>query len=119
MSPTTLRFRHNAALTVAAVVVMLSLISVLTWAPILLVLEVIPLAVALWSWRAGTDVTADGLTVRAVLGRRHLPWTDVSGLVTDDHGRVSAQLTSGRAVRLPAVSRADLPKLTAVAEPVS
>lgn len=119
MSPTTLRFRHSSALTVAAVVVMLVLISVLTWAPILLVLEVIPLAVALWSWRAGTDVTADGLTVRAVLGQRHVPWTGVAGLVTDDRDRVSAMLTSGGSVRLPAVSRADLPKLTEAAEPAT
>jgi hypothetical protein len=121
MAPTMLRFRHNAALTVASVVVMLALISVLTYAPSLLVLEVIPLAVALWSWRAGTDASQAGLTVRAVVGRRSIPWPDVSALVTDDRGRVSAQLTSGRAVPLPAVRRADLPQLTAVAtgEPLS
>jgi Bacterial PH domain len=121
MTQTALRFRHNTALTVAAVVVMLALISVLTYAPYLLVLEVIPLAVAIWAWRAGTDVSPAGLTVQALLGRRSIPWHDVSALVADDRGRVSAQLSSGRAVPLPAVGRADLPRLTALAagEPVS
>lgn len=121
MTQTALRFRHNTALTVAAVVVMLTLISVLTWAPYLLVLEVIPFAVAIWSWRAGTDVNQDGLTVRALLGQRRIPWRDVSALLTDDRGRVSAQLSTGRAVPLPAVGPADLPRLTAAAtsEPVS
>jgi hypothetical protein len=121
MAPTTLRFRHNAALTVAAVVVMLALISVLTYAPSLLVLELIPLAVAIWSWRAGTDASQAGLTVRALLGKRSIPWPEVSALIADDRGRVSAQLTSGRAVALPGVGRADLPRLTAVAtgEPVN
>jgi Bacterial PH domain len=121
MTQTALRFRHNTALTVAAVVVMLTLISVLTWAPYLLVLEVVPFAVAIWSWRAGTDVDQTGLTVRALLGQRRIPWRDVSALFTDGRGRVSAQLSSGRAVALPAVGRADLPRLTAVAtgEPVS
>jgi hypothetical protein len=115
MTPTVLRFRHSSALTVAAVVVMLALVSVLTYAPWLLVLEVIPFAVAVWSWRAGTDVTEHGLTVRALLGQRRIGWREVAGLVTDERGRVSAHLASGRAVPLPAVGKGDLERVVAMA----
>ena len=51
-----------------------------TWAPYLLPLLVIPLLVAVWGWRAGTDVGADGLTVRAALGNRRMPWSEVTGI---------------------------------------
>jgi hypothetical protein len=111
----TVRFRHSSAITVAAVIVMIAGLSLLTWAPpITLIVLVVPLAVAVWSWRTGTDVDANGVTVKAALGRRRIPWSDVAGLVADGDGRVNAQLHSGRAVALPAVSRSDLPRLVAV-----
>jgi hypothetical protein len=109
----TQRFRYSSAITVAAVIVMISGISLATWAPYLLPVLVVPLAVAVWSWRAGTNADSHGLTVRALLGSRRLPWPSVSGLVTDGRGHVSAQLTSGTAVQLPAVTAADLPRLVA------
>src|SRR5258705_13340762 len=102
MTKAAVRFRHNTALTVAAVVVMITLISVLTWAPYLLVLEVVPLAVAIWSWRAGTDVSPGGLTVRALLGRRSIPWRGGNPPLTPDPGRGSAPLHTGRAAPPPA-----------------
>ncbi len=108
-----IRFRHSSAVTVAAIIVMISGVSLATWAPYLLPLLVIPLAVAVWNWRAGTDADADGLTVRAALASRRLPWAQVSGLVADEQGRVSAQLTSGNSVRLTAVTVRDLPRLAA------
>jgi Bacterial PH domain len=107
------RFRYSSAITVAAVIVMISGLSLAAWAPYLLPVLVLPLAVAVWSWRAGTDADPRGLTVRAALFSRRLPWPTVSGLVADERGRVSAQLTSGRAVTLPAVSAADLSRLVA------
>lgn len=112
VSAPTLRFRHSSAITVAAVIVLISGLSLFTWAPPLaLIALIIPLAVAIWSWRTGTDVDPSGVTVRAALGRRRIPWTEVTGLVADANGRVNAQLTSGRAVALPAVERKDLPRL--------
>lgn len=107
------RFRYSSAVTVAALISAISGISLATWAPYLLPVLVVPLAVALWSWRAGTDADTEGLTVRAALGSRRVPWSSVSGLVPDARGRVSAQLTSGMAVALPAVTTADLPRLVA------
>jgi hypothetical protein len=110
----TVQFRRSPATTIAAIIVALGGLSLFTWAPpYLLIVLVIPLAVALWSWRAGTDVDADGVTVRAALGRRRIPWSDVTGLVTDGRGQVSAHLTSGRAITLPAVTAADVPRLVA------
>src|SRR5262245_56068778 len=70
----TVRFRRSSAVTVAAVIAMIAGLSLATWAPAYwLVLLVIPLAVAVWSWRSGTDVNRDGLTVKAALGRRRIP----------------------------------------------
>jgi Bacterial PH domain len=114
MGTNAVQFRRSSAITVAAIIVAIAGLSLLTWAPpYLLIVLVIPLAVALWSWRAGTDVDADGVTVRAALGRRRIPWSDVTGLVTDGRGQVSAHLTSGRAITLPAVTAADVPRLVA------
>jgi hypothetical protein len=107
------RFRYSSAITVAAVIVIISGLSLATWAPYLLPVLLVPLAVAVWTWRAGTDADAEGLTVRAAVGRRRLPWPSVSGLVADERRKVSAQLTSGRVVLLPAVTAADLPRLVA------
>lgn len=112
MGPTQ-RFRHSSAITVAAVIAMIAGLSLATWAPYLLPLLVVPLAVAVWTWRAGTEADAGGLTVRAAFGSRRIPWSAVSGLVTDNRGRVRAQLASGKALHLTAVAPADVPRLVA------
>jgi hypothetical protein len=105
------KFRHNAAMTVAAAVAVIGGLPLATtrwyFAPVLLV----PLSVAVWGWRAGTDATANGLRVRALFGSRFLPWTRVESLVVGERKRVYAHTASGSAVRLPAVTPADLPRL--------
>jgi hypothetical protein len=108
------RFRHSSAITVAGVIAAIAGISVATWQPFLLVLLVIPLSVSLWSWRAGTDADADGLTVRAAIGQRRLPWSSVAG-IQPEGGRVVAILNSGGRVVLTAVTPAQLPALLAAA----
>jgi Bacterial PH domain len=106
------RFRHNVAVALAGLVAFLGALPVATagwaYAPILLV----PLAVAAWGWRAGTDADAEGVTVRALLGRRRFPWSGITGLAPVGR-RVAAVLADGRSVTLPAVSPSDLPKLVA------
>jgi hypothetical protein len=108
----TVKFRYNVGIAVAGLVAFFGAVPVATvhWylAPILLV----PLAVLLWGWRAGTDADRDGLTVRALLGGRRLPWARITGLVPDGR-RVVAVLDGGTFVRLPAVGPADLPRLVA------
>jgi hypothetical protein len=114
-APARIRFRRSSAISVAAVIMIIAGASLATWAPYLLPILLVPLAVAVWAWRSGTDVDKTGLTVRAAVGSRHVPWSTVSDLVTSPDGKVSAHLTSGRAIDLPAVTRADVPKLVAAA----
>jgi hypothetical protein len=115
MAQDRVKFRRSSAITVAAIITMIAGLSLATWAPPLLVLLVIPFAVAVWSWRSGTDADAAGLRVKALVGARRVPWSDVSGLVTDTRGHVSAQLTSGRQLSLPGVAREDIPRLVGAA----
>jgi hypothetical protein len=106
------QFRRSPALTVAAVIVAIAVLFVIT-SPYLASLLILPLGVAVWSRRSGTDADESGLTVRAAVGRRQIPWSDISGFVVENRGQVSAQLTSGRAITLPAVVPEDVPRLVA------
>ena len=99
----TRRYRHSSAITVAAVIMMIAGLSVLRWQPYLAFLLLIPLGVAIWSWRAGTDIAPDAITVRAALGSRRVPWSDVAQLQPDGRGHVEAVLTSGNRITLTAV----------------
>jgi hypothetical protein len=106
----TMKFRYSAALAVGGVIALIGALPLLTasayFAPVLLV----PAAVAIWAWRAGTDVSPSGVAVRALFGTRRIPWSEVDALVPDGR-HVQARLTNGRYVTLPAVSAADLPAL--------
>lgn|GEM_PF-1569712 len=126
------RFRYNVSICLAGILAFLGAIPVATmgfghddvppYAYVLLLILLIPLAVALWGWRAGTDADANGLRIRALISSRRIPWTDVV-LLGPRRRRVYAQLTDGRAIKLAAVSPADLPRLVAasgqqITEPV-
>jgi hypothetical protein len=108
-----LRFRHNSAVTVAAVLAVIGGLSLAKWAVYLLPLLLVPLAIAVWGWRSGTDVDANGVTVRAALGQRRVPWAEIAEFTADGRGRVTARLTSGRALRLVAVPASALPRIVA------
>jgi hypothetical protein len=129
-STPTLRFRHSGALLAAAVMGVVCALpvvfgpdlytqrspdgpagSTVRWflMPILL----IPIVLAVWAWRTGTDADRDGVRVRALLGQRQIRWPQISELAADPRGRAVALLTDGRTVALPAVNRADLPRLVA------
>jgi hypothetical protein len=110
----TIKFRHSSAITVAAIIALIGGISVGSWQPVLLVLLVIPLAIAVWGWRSGTDVDANGVTVRAAIGRRRLQWSEIAGLETDADRHVVAVLANGARIVLTAVRAADLPALVKV-----
>jgi len=108
----TVKFRHSPAVALAGLIATFGAVPVATWrwylAPILLV----PVAVAIWGWRAGTDADADGVTVRALLGQRRFPWSRISGFAPRGRG-VVAVLDGGATVPLTAVTARDLPKLVA------
>lgn len=79
--------------------------------PVLLV----PLAVGVWAWRAGTDADRDGLRLRALVGDRRIRWDQIVELGGDARGRAVAQLDDGSRLVLPAVRQRDLPLLVAAA----
>ncbi|HEY9481527.1 MAG TPA: PH domain-containing protein [Micromonosporaceae bacterium] len=126
------RFRYNVSICLAGILAFLGAIPVATvgfghedvpaYAYVLLLILLVPLSIAVWGWRAGTDADANGLRIRALISSRRIPWTDVA-LLGPRRRRVYAQLTDGRAIKLAAVSPADLPRLVAasgqkITEPV-
>jgi hypothetical protein len=102
------KFRYNAAITVAAVVAFFGAMPLATSHAYLLPVALVPILIAVWGWRAGTDVTPAGLRVRALFGSRLVPWSHVAALVPANRKRVYAILTTGSQVRLPAVGAAEL-----------
>jgi hypothetical protein len=109
----TLRFRHSSAITVAAVIAAIAAIPVLAASPWFAFILLIPLAVGLWSWRAGTDADEEGLLVRAAFGSTKVRWRDVAELAVDPRGTVFVRTTGGGVIRLPAVPATELPRLIA------
>ncbi|ROP32401.1 PH (Pleckstrin Homology) domain-containing protein [Couchioplanes caeruleus] len=103
-----LRVRKSGAVFFAAVIAFVGTVSLLSagWqlAPVLL----IPLAVAVWAWRAGTDVDAEELRVRALIGSTKVSWSRVAELAPDRRGRVTALLTDGMTVPLTGVTTNNL-----------
>lgn len=107
------RFRRSASLAVAAGIATIGAIPLLAESLWFLPVLLVPIAISVWAWRAGTDVDEDGFTVRALLGSRRVPWAAVDGLVTQD-GTVQARLANGHFVQLDAVRPADVEKVTAM-----
>lgn len=107
------RFRYNAAITVAAIVALLGALPLATSRWYLLPVLIVPLAVAVWGWRAGTDANANGVRARALFGSRFVPWSRIDSLEVGERNRVYARTTADSAVRLPAVAPADMPRLVA------
>ncbi|WP_430640898.1 PH domain-containing protein [Couchioplanes caeruleus] len=113
MSRPVLRVRKSGALVVAALTAFVGTVPFAgaRWqlAPVLL----IPLAVLVWAWRAGTDVHPDGLRVRALAGSTFVPWSRIIELAPDPRNRISALLNDGRALRLTGVTTGNLPVVLA------
>ncbi|MEH1168867.1 PH domain-containing protein [Micromonospora sp. CPCC 205539] len=109
----TVRFRYSQAILAAAVIAFIGALPLAAARAYLLPVLLVPLAVGLWAWRAGTDANADGLRLRALAGQRRIGWDRVVELTTDPRGRAVARLDDGQQVVLPAVRGADLPRLVA------
>jgi hypothetical protein len=105
-----IKFRYNAALAVAGVIATLGGVPLLGASPFFAFVLLIPISVAVWGWRAGTDADERGVVVRALFGKRLIPWTQIEELVPDGR-KVQARLANGRVITLPAVMAADLPRL--------
>jgi len=108
-----LRVRKTGALLVAAMIAFVSAVPIAgaRWelTPILL----IPAAVFVWAWRAGTDVYADELRVKALIGSTRVPWPRIAELGPGPRGQVSALLDNGHVIRLTGVTTDNLPRVLA------
>jgi hypothetical protein len=85
-------------------------------APWFWLIYLLPLGVAAWIVRARTTAAPDGIAARGVLRTTRVPWTDISALRLRSswtRSRVSAVLSSGSELPLPAVRVRDLPLLAA------
>jgi hypothetical protein len=84
------------------------------WAgPYFWLIYLVPLGIIGWTLRVRTTVDPDAVTVRRLVGRRRVPWTQISSLRLRDRARVSAVLSDGAELPLPAVHVRDLPQLAA------
>ena len=110
---TRVRFRHHSGIAIAGLVAVFGAIPLASVGWYLTPILLVPAAVAIWGWRAGTDADEDGVTVRALLGQRRLPWSRIAAFAPVGQRRVVAVLDGGGSVRLTAVTPADLPKLVA------
>jgi hypothetical protein len=81
--------------------------------PYFWLIYLVPLGIIGWTLRVRTTVDPDTVTVRRLLGRRSVPWSEISTLRLRDRARVSAVLNDGAELPLPAVHVRDLPQLAA------
>jgi hypothetical protein len=110
--PARLRMSRTALLPVAVLAVCaVPLAASGPWGPLVLLL---PAAVAAWVLRVGVDVGEDGVTAQSLLGRRHVPWSDLAGIRVAGRGELWLVTTSGTEVRLPVMRTRDLPRLAAL-----
>jgi membrane protein implicated in regulation of membrane protease activity len=79
-------------------------------------LLIIPVAASLAVYRYRTTADRETVTARSLVGSRTVAWEDVDGLRFDRGSWASAHLKDGSDVRLPAVTFATLPELTAVTD---
>jgi hypothetical protein len=117
-----LRIRRSAAITGAAFVAWL------TVAPLSLALIVerplwgafsavlgaalilAPVAVSMWAWRSGVDVTAEGIAIRGMFSTRTIAWKHIDGFATGHEG-VAAILDDQSQVRLDPLKPENLPQV--------
>jgi PH (Pleckstrin Homology) domain-containing protein len=111
-----LRVRKTGALLVAAVIAFVGAIPFAGAKWELTPILIIPAAVFVWAWRAGTDVFADRLRVRALFGSTRVPWDRIAELAPDERGQVSALLDNGNVIKLTGVTKDNLPRVLAAGQ---
>lgn len=81
-----------------------------SWTPVLFV---IPVLLSAYIVRYRTVADRDTVTARTFLDSETIRWDDIAGLQFGKGTSAYAELKDGRKVRLPAVTFATLPRLTA------
>jgi hypothetical protein len=108
-----LRVRKTGALLVAAVIAFVSTVPLAGSRWVLAPLLLIPAAVFVWAWRAGTDVYPEELRVKALIGSTAVPWQRITELAPDQRGQIAALLDNGNMIRLTGVTTRNLPRVLA------
>ncbi len=80
----------------------------------LLVLLVVPAALAAWVFRVGVDIGDEGMTVRSLAGARTVAWSELAGIRVGERGDLWLVTTAGTQVRLPVLRAGDLPRIAAL-----
>jgi hypothetical protein len=115
------RFRMSRTALVPVALLLLCVVPAATAAPWAVVVLLLPALAAAWVIRVGVDVadgsgdatTGAGVTVRSLVGRRHVPWPEVAGIRVGARGDLWLVTTGGTEVRLPVLRLRDLPRLSA------
>ena len=79
--------------------------------PWLLLLLLVPVALAAWVFRVGVDVAEGGVTVRSLAGARTVPWSELAGIRVGQRRDLWLVTTAATQVRLPVLRARDLPRL--------
>ena len=106
-------FRESPLVVLVALVLAVCVTPVAFAAPLLWLLYLVPIGVVAWTLRVRTTVDPEAVTVRRVVGGRRVTWHQISSLRLRNRGRVSAVLTDGAELPLPAVHVRNLPLLAA------
>ncbi|MDR7281177.1 PH domain-containing protein [Catenuloplanes atrovinosus] len=113
---TVIRYRQAGPIAIAAGLATVGAVPVAAENPWLLSIALIPLAVAVWAARAGTDAGPQGLRVRALLGTRRIPWSQIAEIAPSGRDRVFALLRDGTVIRLTGVPPRAIPDLLKAGE---
>jgi hypothetical protein len=106
-------FRVSPLVVLAALMFVICATPFAFGAPYFWLIYLVPIGIVLWTLRVRTTVDPEIVAVRRVVGGRRVPWTQISSLRLRDRGRVSAVLSDGAELPLPAVHVRDLPQLAA------
>ena len=79
-------------------------------------LLVVPVLLGLAVARYRTTASRETVTARTLIGSRTVPWDEIDGLRFDKKLWASAHLKDGSDLRLPAVTFATIPQLTAATD---
>jgi hypothetical protein len=112
-------FRISPLVVLVALVFAVCATPVAFAAPYLWLIYLVPIGIVVWTMRVRTVADPETVTVRRIVGGRRVPWNEVSSVHlgrSRDPGRarVSAVLSDGSELALPAVHVRDLPRLAAV-----
>jgi hypothetical protein len=104
-------FRNSPLTVLFAIAFVVCATPVALTVPGMAVLYLIPIGLVAWVLRVRTTVDQDSIVARGALRTRRVAWADVTALHLRTRSRVSAVLSSGSELPLPAVHTRDLPLL--------